>query len=353
MTKNAVALTALMLVACFASSAVSYCPQSHLSVNNNNMKSTDTIASGSRRFGSVLRMQGGGAAAKDVKIGFLGMGIMGAPMAINLLKAGYAVTVWNRAGDKCAPAVEAGAKQGSSAAEVVKECDITFAMLSDPAAAEAVLYGRGCGPGALDGISSGKGYVDCSTVSPECSAAIAAAVREKGGLYLEAPVSGSKKPAIDGQLIFLCGGDKALYETCEPLLEVMGKKHLLLGEVGAGAKMKLVVNMVMSSMLASLSEGMALAKASDITTADLLDVMANGAVANPMFAMKGPLMEQANYAPAFPLKHAQKDLRLAVQLADELGVAMPVAAAVNERFKQVRGKGDGDLDFSAVHKNYQ
>ena len=191
----------------------------------------------------VLRMSGGGDAGESKpRIGFLGLGIMGVPMAQNLVKAGYSVTVWNRTPDKCEAIVSLGAQQGATPAEVVAASDVTFSMLSDPAAAEAVALGA---DGVVAGITPGKGYVDVPTVSPECAQAIAAKIEAKGGRFLEAPVSGSKKPAEDGALIFLCAGDEGLYEEVLGPLEVMGKKHLYLGKVGAGAKMKLVVNMIM------------------------------------------------------------------------------------------------------------
>ena len=214
-------------------------------------------------------MSGGGTDDK-MSVGFLGMGIMGVPMSINLLKAGYSVTVWNRTPDKCAPAVQAGAMQAATASEVVKSCDVTFAMLADPVAAEAVALGP---DGVLEAMCAGKGYVDVSTIDPASAAKIAAAIRGKGGAYLEAPVSGSKKPAEDGTLIFLCAGDEALYTTCLEALEVMGKKSLFLGEVGAGARMKLVVNMVMGSMLAAYSEGFALAEAAGLNLDDVMVCM--------------------------------------------------------------------------------
>jgi len=297
----------------------------------------------------MLRMSGGSAADKP-SIGFLGMGIMGVPMSQNLIKAGYSVTVWNRSPEKCAPVVKAGAAQATTAAEVVKSCDITFAMLSDPAAAEAVAFGP---QGVIEAMCEGKGYVDISTVDPACAVKIAEAIRAKGGSYLEAPVSGSKKPAEDGALIFLCGGDKKLYEQCIDAFQVMGKKHLFLGEVGAGAKMKLVVNMVMGSMLSAYSEGLALASAADLRIDDVMDVVNNGAIACPMFSIKGPQMKTGSYPPAFPLKHAQKDMKLALLLADELGVALPTSAAANEQYKAAKGRGKGDEDFAAVHSNYE
>ncbi|EKX49103.1 hypothetical protein GUITHDRAFT_157458 [Guillardia theta CCMP2712] len=281
------------------------------------------------------------------------MGIMGIPMAKNLLKAGYSVTVWNRSPEKCVPLVECGAQQANSPAEVVNQCDVTFAMLADPKAAKDVVYGTDDIQGVLSEIKEGKAYVDVSTVSDDCSRQICASIKEKGGRFLEAPVSGSKKPAEDGTLIFLCAGDKSLYDEVLPALNAMGKKSVFLGEVGAGAKMKLVVNMIMTSMLSAFSEGMALASSTGLQISDLLDVVDSGAIASPMFKLKGPLMNQGKYDPAFPLKHARKDINLALLLASQNELELPVSAAASQQYLKAEAKGAGGLDFSAVHRIYQ
>nr|CAD1819891.1 unnamed protein product [Ananas comosus var. bracteatus] len=228
-------------------------------------------------------------------------------------------------------------------------------MLSDPSAALSVVFDK---DGVLEEISSGKGYIDMSTVDADTSSKISEAITKKGGYFLEAPVSGSKKPAEDGQLVILAAGEKELYEEITPAFNVLGKKSFFLGEVGNGAKMKLVVNMIMGqllkfsaspflltlswlflfySMMNALSEGLCLADKSGLNPQTLLDVL-----------LKGPAMIKGSYAPAFPLKHQQKDMRLALALGDEHAVSMPVAATANEAFKKARGLGLGDLDFSAV-----
>ncbi|VAI56077.1 unnamed protein product [Triticum turgidum subsp. durum] len=143
---------------------------------------------------------------------------------------------------------------------------------------------------------------------------------------------------------------QALYDDMVPAFDVLGKKSFFLGEMGNGAKMKLVVNMIMGSMMNAFSEGLCLADKSGLSPQTLLDVLDLGAIANPMFKMKGPSMLQSSYNPAFPLKHQQKDMRLALSLGDENAVSMPVAAAANEAFKKARSLGLGDLDFSAVHE---
>ncbi|KAG6390587.1 hypothetical protein SASPL_148325 [Salvia splendens] len=308
------------------------------------------------------------------RVGFLGLGIMGSPMAQNLIKAGCDVTVWNRTKSKCDPLISLGAKYKPSPEEVAASCDITFAMLADPESAVDVACGK---QGAASGMSPGKGYVDVSTVDGPTSSLISARIQSTGALFLEAPVSGSKKPAEDGKLIFLTAGDKSLYERAAPYLDLMGKSRFFLGEVGNGAAMKLVVNMIMGrfataithrfwvhmpmsrpqnpdcfslicSMMASFSEGLLLSEKVGLDPSILVEVISQGAISAPMYSMKGPSMVKSLYPTAFPLKHQQKDLRLALGLAESVSQPTPVAAAANELYKVAKSKGLSDDDFSAV-----
>ena len=281
------------------------------------------------------------------KYGFLGLGIMGSAMAANLIGAGLDVTVWNRTRDKCLPLVEQGANLGGSPAEVTAQCDITFAMVSDPAAATALFFDNG---GVAEGIGPGRGYVDVSTVDPATSQRIAETVKAKGGRFLEAPVSGSKKPAEDGTLVFLCSGDESLYRDAEPALQLMGKKSFYFKQIGQGAQMKLVINMIMGTMMTAFGEGLALGDKAGLAMTDILEVLTQGAIDNPMFRLKGPQMAQNNFATAFPLKHMQKDMRLALQMADAYGQPLFTAGAANNLYIKTREAGGADEDFSAVFK---
>nr|GMC77454.1 glyoxylate/succinic semialdehyde reductase 2, chloroplastic [Ipomoea batatas] len=252
------------------------------------------------------------------RIGFLGLGIMGSPMAQNLIKVGCDVTVWNRTKSKC---------------------DLL--------------------------ISLGANYVDVSTVDGSTSKLINKHIKATGALFLEAPVSGSKKPAEDGQLIFLTAvpefgketqmksnddlsGDRPLYDMVASELDVMGKSRFYLGEVGNGAAMKLVVNMIMGSMMASFSEGLILSEKVGLDPSVLVEVISQGAISAPMYSMKGPSMVKSLYPTAFPLKHQQKDLRLALGLAESVSQPTPIAAAANELYKVAKSHGLSDQDFSAV-----
>ncbi|XP_059624990.1 glyoxylate/succinic semialdehyde reductase 1-like isoform X2 [Cornus florida] len=180
----------------------------------------------------------------EEEIGLLGLGIMGMAMSRTLLRHGANLTVWNRTPSKCEQLVEYGASVAETAAAVVKKCKYTIAMLSDPSAALSVVFDK---DGVLEQICKGKGYIDMSTVDADTSSKISEAITSKGGSFLEAPVSGSRKLAQDGELVILAAGVKALYEEAHCLFDIMGKKTFFLGHVGNGAKMKLLVNMLMGS----------------------------------------------------------------------------------------------------------
>jgi len=256
------------------------------------------------------------------------------------------VTVWNRSSDKCAPLEAKGAKVASTPQALVEACDLILACTSDPASAKAVVFGEG---GVLAGITSGKRFVDMSTVDEATSKEIGEAVTAKGGRFLEAPVSGSKGPALQGQLVILTAGDKALQEEAQPCFDVLGKRTFFLGDVGCGARMKLVVNMVMGINIVALSEGLALGTKGGLQGSDIMDVIKEGALTCPMYSLKGPKMLEGDFAPAFPLKHQQKDVRLAIGLGEEVGQALPLAATANEVFKAARAAGKSDDDMSAVY----
>eukprot|EP00887_Chlorella_sp_A99_P000023 scaffold16.g23.t1 len=344
------------------------------------------------------------------QIGFVGLGIMGIAMAINLLKAGYSVTVWNRSPGKCDALAAAGAAVAGTPAEVMSQCDITVAMLADPEAALEVATGKG---GIVDGTSPGKAYVDVSTVDAATSRAVAAAIRAKGGLFLEAPVSGSKGPAEQGQLIFLAAGDREVFDAAAPLLDVMGKASFFLGDVGAGAHMKLVVNMMLGSLMASFAEGLALADAAGLSQKDFLEAseredgkalrpwlcaepprragrgsagqrrLAGGTAARGGGTRPQPLPRTRNNDNTSAFFNAlarrggagaaragreggsgtagrgpgrqlvatavlNKDLRLVLELGEASGQALPVAAAVHALYDAAQADGHGDADFSAV-----
>lgn len=281
------------------------------------------------------------------KVGFIGLGIMGKAMVGNLIRAGFDVTVWNRSADKVDALVDLGAKAAATPRDVAAACPLTIAILADPAAAEAVCFGPS---GILEGIGDGRGYIDMSTVDAVTSKKIAGAITSRGGRFLEAPVSGTKKPAEDGALTILAAGDLSLYEEAMPVFEKMGKKILYLGAVGNGAAMKLVINMIMGGMMSIFSEGLALGNKAGLEVVDILEVIDASAMSNLLFRIKGGMIGKGDYTASFPLKHMQKDLRLAMLLGDLLSQPLFSAAAANESYKKAREHNFGDEDFSAVYK---
>lgn len=282
------------------------------------------------------------------EIGFIGVGIMGLGMCHNLIKAGRKLVVWNRDTSKAEALAAEEPSAGKvtvvkSAKEVVERCALTYSMLSTLEASEAVW------PTVLEGLGSGKMLVDCATLTPERMHLMATEATAKGAKFLEAPVSGSKGPAEAGQLIFLAAGDETVRDASAKDMEAMGKAtHYFGAEVGKGSKMKIVVNMVMGVQLNAVAEGFALAEACDLDTGEYINVLKEGAMASPMVGLKGPAMKEKKYDPAFPLKHAQKDMRFALQLGDQQGIGLPVTAASNEAYKKARRMGYGDKDFAAV-----
>jgi 3-hydroxyisobutyrate dehydrogenase-like beta-hydroxyacid dehydrogenase len=283
-----------------------------------------------------------------MNIGFIGLGIMGSAMAANLIKAGYAVSVWNRSADSSRLLAGLGATIEISPKTVAEKTDILIAMMANPAAVEAVRDG---GDGIVAGLSKGKGYIDMSTIDTETSLASGRLAHEAGAYYLEAPVAGSRKPAEDAVLTIMAAGDRQLYDAALPVFEKLGRKILYLGDTGNATRMKLANNLVMAGVLTALCEGIALAAKSGLDTAQLLEVLDAGAVSNPMFRLKGPqIAANRDFPAAFPLKHMQKDLRLALRLAEEVGQPIYATAIVNELFKSALAENLGDADFAAVSR---
>jgi len=280
------------------------------------------------------------------RVGFIGLGMMGDPMCRNLMAAGHDLTVYNRSQDKMAPLVAAGAKGAASVADLAARCEIVITMLPDPAAVREVAAGP---EGILSALAPGKTYVDMSTVSPESSREIAALTRRTGADYLEAPVLGSRKPAAEKTLVILTGGDAAVAQRMEPLLLAMGSKVVHMGEAGAAAHMKLIVNQIMGTILCVFAEAALTGIAAGLSAEKILDVVQASAAACPVIRAKGPDMLVGRvFAAQFPLRHAQKDMRLAVAAGDAAGVPTPVTAAAHQLFSIARERGFGDHDVSAV-----
>jgi 3-hydroxyisobutyrate dehydrogenase-like beta-hydroxyacid dehydrogenase len=254
--------------------------------------------------------------------------------------------VYNRSREKMAPLVAAGAKGASSVAQLVEGADVVITMLSDPAAVWEVVAETA---GVLSALKAGKTYIDMSTVSPESSREIAAMVRKTGADFLEAPVLGSRKPAAEGTLVILAGGDPGVARRMEPILLSMGSKVVYMGEVGLAAHMKLIINQILGALLCVFSEAALTGTAAGIPAEKILEIVQSSVVGCQAIQIKGKdMLGERAFQVHFPLKHAHKDMRLAVLAGDAAGVPTPVTAAAYQLFSIARERGFGERDVSAV-----
>jgi 3-hydroxyisobutyrate dehydrogenase-like beta-hydroxyacid dehydrogenase len=284
-------------------------------------------------------------------IGLIGLGLMGRPMGMNLLKAGYSLTIWNRTAARAEELVAAGAKLAKSPQEAAAASDFLLTMVSDPPALEEVLWGSdGKNNGAMQGLKRGSVYVDSSTISPALARKIAAACAERGARFLDAPVTGGDWGAKKGELVFMVGGDAATLKEAEPILGVLGKKWFHLGPHGAGQTIKLAMNLILALQVDALAEALALVTRAGIQGEKLVEVLQSSMARSGVLDVKAPNLLKGEYVPSFPLRLMHKDLGLALDLANQLGVALPATAAARETYNYVKGAAQEDLDYSAVMK---
>ena len=283
--------------------------------------------------------------ANSLRVGFLGLGTMGTPMAANLLKAGFKVQVWNRTASKAAPLASLGAKVGKSPAHVVAESDIVITMLGGPMDVEQVVLGR---DGVGEGVKSGTILIDMSTVSPATSRKLAGTMAAKQAEFLDAPVVGSKGPATTGELVILVGGLPQTVERCRPVLQAMGKTIIPAGGVGAGAALKLATNLMLAHLAAGFAEGLLLVQRAGLDPKRYLDVLDASTFRSPWYQTKGVGMMKREFAVHFALKHMHKDLRLMGELASDVQANLPVTCAIQQLFAQAEASGRAELDYSAI-----
>jgi 3-hydroxyisobutyrate dehydrogenase-like beta-hydroxyacid dehydrogenase len=283
-------------------------------------------------------------------VGFIGLGLMGRPMALNLLKAGYAVTVWNRTRARADDVVAAGAKLAATPRETAAGADVLFTIVSDPPAVEAVLWGA---DGALAGLRKGSVLVDSSTVSPDLARRTAAACAELGVEYLDAPVTGGTWGAEKGELVFMVGGTAATLARVEPLIGVMGKRWFLLGPNGAGQTVKLAMNLILALEVEAFAEALAIVQAAGLAGERLVEVMQSSMGRAPVLDVKAPVMLSGDYKASFPLRLMYKDVALAMDLAGELKLNLPAGAAARETYGAVRRESKDDPDYAAVARFWQ
>lgn len=283
------------------------------------------------------------------RVGLIGLGLMGRPMGMNLLKAGHKLTVWNRTPERANELVAAGAVLAKTPYEAAEASEFLLTIVSDPPALESVLWGQeGKNDGALAGLRAGSTYVDSSTISPSLVRRIAAACRQRGVAFLDAPVTGGDWGAREGNLVFMIGGDEKTLREAEPILGVMGKKWFHLGPSGAGQTMKLAMNAILALEVGAMAEALALVTRAGLKGEQLVEVMQASMARSGVLDVKSPLMLKGDYKPSFPLRLMHKDLGLALDLANQLGVSLPATAAAREVYNYVKGEAKEDLDYSAV-----
>ena len=276
-------------------------------------------------------------------VAVLGMGIMGAAMARNLLGAGMRVRVWNRSAEKAEPLARSGATVARSPGEAVEGAGFVVTMLADADAIAEVLDGD-----ALSGLAEEGIWLQMSTVGIGGNEKLAGIASEHGVAYVDAPVLGTKAPAEGGQLIVLASGPDELRPSCEPVFEPMASKVVWLGEAGAGSRLKLVVNNWITGLLGVLAETVALAEALDVDPARFLEAIEGGPLGAPYAQIKGKMMIEEDFPTSFSTKLARKDARLVLEAAAERGLHPLIAEAVVRRFDEAIEAGHGEDDMAAI-----
>ncbi|MDZ4798075.1 MAG: NAD(P)-dependent oxidoreductase [Bryobacteraceae bacterium] len=282
------------------------------------------------------------------KLGFLGLGIMGYPMARNLLQAGHEVALWSNTGAKAQELAKTGSGTAcATPAEVGANSDCVFLCVGDSAMSEQVILGPG---GIIEGAKPGTVIVDASTVAPSASRRTGEALAKKGILFLDAPCTGSKPGAEGGTLTFMIGGDKDVFERVKPFLEPMGKRLYYCGGPGMGLNAKLTQNLVLSNILQAFNEGMVLATKAGVDPELMLDILENSAAKSGLIAFKAPYVLRRDFGTNFSVKWMHKDIGLMMESANELNVPLPLTGLTQQMFRAAIASGYGEEDICATIK---
>ncbi|MCH7559735.1 MAG: 2-hydroxy-3-oxopropionate reductase [Planctomycetes bacterium] len=284
------------------------------------------------------------------KIGFIGLGIMGKPMAKNLLKAGYPLIVYDIVPDKAEDVVEAGAKAGSSSKDVAEKSEIVITMLpNSPEVKEAVLGKNG----VLEGAKPGTILIDMSSIAPLAGKEVAERAKEQGVIMLDAPVSGGEPKAIDGTLAIMVGGPQETFDEVEGILGVMGASVTRVGEIGSGNMTKLANQIIVALNIAAMSEAMVLATKSGVAPENVYQAIRGGLAGSTVLDAKMPLVLQGNFKPGFRIELHIKDLANALDTAEDVGVPVPLSSAVMEVMQALKVDGKGKDDHGGIIQFYE
>ena len=279
------------------------------------------------------------------QIGFVGLGIMGKPMARNLMQAGYALTVYDIVGEPVEELATEGAKAAASSAEVAATTDKIITMLPDSADSERAILGPN---GVLEGAKPGSIVIDMSSISPIVSQKIAAECARQGVAMLDAPVSGGEPGAINGTLAIMVGGRQEIFDQCVDLLQVMGGNVALTGEVGAGNTTKLANQIIVALNITALSEALVLAQKAGVDPEKVFQAIRGGLAGSAVMEAKAPMMLERNFQAGFRIRLHQKDLRNVLQAAQELNVPLPATALVQQMLGALVNAGESEADHSAI-----
>jgi len=280
------------------------------------------------------------------QLGFLGLGIMGAPMASHLLKAGHEVALWSNTASKAQELAKEGAGRACATPEdVAKAADVIFYCVGDTPMARDITLGP---KGLLGGIRKGAIVADCSTISPAVSKEIGEQFKNRGANFLDAPCTGSKPGAEKGTLTFMVGGDQAAFEKAKPYFEIMGKVFYYCGAAGQGLQAKLTQNLILANIMQAFAEGMVLATKGGISPSLMLEILDNSAAKSGLISFKAPYILSRDFGTNFATKWMHKDVTLALESAKELGVPLPATALTQRMLQANMASGRSEDDFCSM-----
>lgn len=281
------------------------------------------------------------------RIGFIGLGTMGLPMATRIAKGGYHLSVYNRTAATSVQLNESTVTRCASPADVARQSDVVFSMLSTPGVLHAVATGT---DGILAGIKPGAIHVDCSTVSPEVTRELEASYKSRGATFMHMPVLGSVPQAEEGSLLLFVGGETVAFNKIEPLLSLIGKRHWHFAKIEQATIMKLICNSFIAGMIGVLAQAIVFARKAGLSPADLLEIIGMSQMNAPMYQSKGSSILARNFAPRFYTEHLDKDARLFVEAGRSLGVPMPVGEVMKDLFTKAMERDLAREDYSSVIK---
>ncbi len=279
------------------------------------------------------------------RVGFVGLGIMGKPMAGHLVKAGYEVTVWNRTPSKAQEIVKAGARQGASPKDVASRSDVTITMVADTPDVRQVILGA---DGVIEGVRRGSVVVDMSTISPIATREIARALAEKGVDMLDAPVSGGEKGAIEATLSIMAGGKPEVFERVLPVFQTMGKNIVHIGDVGAGQVTKAANQLVLAMTLVGVAEALTLARKAGVDPAKVRAALLGGFAQSRVLELHGQRMLDSNWEPGFRTRLYHKDLGIVTETGRALGMPLLGGTLAAQLYQIAMSRGLGELDYSVL-----